>query len=774
MSLKEEEERIYIGGIQPPKLTVEMVQKRMASSLDDRIDFVSFDTVKSRTAKNDPWGRDDDAQTFFFATVRCKKGNRHSDFCGTANINQQHQCTSPNDQGYNMSPFDIIAKHYHNVKWKGCTLRVEKAKLHILKRLEQERMEMLNIEQAKKMPLQAATTSEASNVSLCSWQKTSPLDLQQGQKIKRNLRIKRKFGEEAYSVDTKPIQTNNYKDFHIAWKKLRMKRLKHVSDSSTDNTRKYSQENNRLTKSYSNNCSLQSKSYLNRAVHIVFDTTGDASENDISTRSNSDSIVESYEWSDSDETDGNVSDDGSFDLDGTKENQTQVKLQESKVVTIHDLTSMPLLPCQELLSSSSSSQSLDDNSSSSNHNHNYNHNKCNSNNNNSKDSSGYVWSDSDSDSDSKQEENRRGQSDTLMQKLDCNNQLKYGNSDEFASELNDSILIPLKSAEVDVVAKHDDPDFQEKSISLEDDVRMNMKMAIELFPDLSGIQPVTFDARGEQTSQELSSGWDTVGLMKRYDPFASSASRYEVKDGLMKNVNHEENNMEKEQDKSSFEDSDVCDASTNKNDRNVTSMEENGTMATRNVTQNTSQKMIVEVKPKLQVYEQQKLEQVFQQDRTSQGTTGFQISSLFDQSLFTNVASGPSGQKQNFSFGFVSDEKENSSSTKRDEHIEELDEREMTHESVLEKTQTVPEQISKASWTLKKRTGLLFTDEEINILVEKFYSANEGISGFSAIMENPKLTEEDNKKWEEERKSLTLDWKRKYKQAKTLKKKKFN
>jgi hypothetical protein len=553
-----------------------------------------------------------------------------------------------------------------------------------------------------------------------------------------------------------------------------MKRLKHVSDSSTDNTRKYSQENNRLTKSYSNNCSLQNKSYLNRAVHIVFDTTGDASENDISTISNSDSIVESYEWSDSDETDGNVSDDGSFDLDGTKENQTQVKLQESKVVTIHDLTSMPLLPCQELLSSSSSSQSLDDNSSSSNHNHNYNHNKCNSNNNNSKDSSGYVWSDSDSDSDSKQEENRRGQSDTLMQKLDCNNQLKYGNSDEFASELNDSILIPLKSAEVDVVAKHDDPDFQEKSISLEDDVRMNMKMAIELFPDLSGIQPVTFDARGEQTSQELSSGWDTVGLMKRYDPFASSASRYEVKDGLMKNVNHEENNMEKEQDKSSFEDSDVCDASTNKNDRNVTSMEENGTMATRNVTQNTSQKMIVEVKPKLQVYEQQKLEQVFQQDRTSQGTTGFQISSLFDQSLFTNVASGPSGQKQNFSFGFVSDEKENSSSTKRDEHIEELDEREMTHESVLEKTQTVPEQISKASWTLKKRTGLLFTDEEINILVEKFYSANEGISGFSAIMENPKLTEEDNKKWEEERKSLTLDWKRKYKQAKTLKKKKFN
>lgn len=732
---EEKEERIYIGGVQPPKLTVEMVQKRMASSLADQIDFVSFDTVQSRTAKNnDPWGRGDDAATFFFATVRNKEKKEHSDDVSSCISRDQPR------QHHGTSPLDIIAKHYHNVKWKGCSLRVEKAKLHILKRLEQERMEVLDRQSTQISPLvQEVTTSGPSTESM--GQKSFPCDHRQGQKIKRHLRIKRRFGEEAYLVDTKPIQTNNYKDFHVAFKKLKNKRKKLDSTSL---------ENGQLKRrSDSNESSLQSKKFLNRAIHIVFeneDVVGDNdhsdTNDDVSKTSDTDRLLERYEWSDSNDSDATK------DSDTSEDSHAMVNSDSSVLVNVHAIHGEK--DHQEELQQTRV-ESPD-----------------------SYHSGRYVWSDSDDndtdngdDDDYKEGDNIDRQHDETWGAMDYKNQSKHGNLDEFASELNESSFIPLtKSGEMNS-DKHDGPDFQETGISLEEDVRMNMKMAIQLFPELSRVQPVTFDAGGEQTSQEvISSGWDTVGQMKRYDPFASTASRYEIKE-VQSNIHDKESNVES---KGEDDDTNECDRSTEKN---KTSVENNSSVATSTVMPKTPH-MTVDEMPKQQIYQQQKLEQVFQQGRNSQGTTGFQMSSLFEQSLLTNESSRLSGQTQSFSFGFVPEEKENSCSTTRDENEEETSRgREMTSGNITEMTQMVPEPVSKTSWTLKKRAELSFTDEEINVLVEKFYRANEGIAGLSAIMENPKLMEEDNKKWEEERKSLTIDWKRKHKQAKTFKKKKF-
>jgi hypothetical protein len=141
--------------------------------------------------------------------------------------------------------------------------------------------------------------------------------------------------------------------------------------------------------------------------------------------------------------------------------------------------------------------------------------------------------------------------------------------------------------------------------------------------------------------------------------------------------------------------------------------------------------------------------------------------------LFTKEGSSvPSSQKQNFSFGFVPVEEEESCPINREKHENISKKEEMADEYVLKETQMGPKEVTESSRILKKRVGLSFTNEEINDRLEKFYSANEGMAGLSAIMGNPKLAEEDNRKWEEERKTLTLDWKRKHKQAKTVKKNK--
>jgi len=74
---------------------------------------------------------------------------------------------------------------------------------------------------------------------------------------------------------------------------------------------------------------------------------------------------------------------------------------------------------------------------------------------------------------------------------------------------------------------------------------------------------------------------------------------------------------------------------------------------------------------------------------------------------------------------------------------------------------------------LKKRRGLTFGKEELNIYSTQFFNANEGIDAILASMENPKVAEADQVKWDDERKVLTLDWKRKQKQAQSYKKKRL-
>ena len=154
--------KIYVGGIEPPKLTVETVEKRMKSTLGDRVEFVSIHHSKVKT---NAWG--EDSRTFFFISARVRTNN--------------------DNQATTSDPTEILAKEYHNVKWKGCTLKVEPAKLSFLDRLEVERKDIINEKLKKVEEIRLREQSE-----LASMKETKT------PKIKRQLNIRKQHGEEKY------------------------------------------------------------------------------------------------------------------------------------------------------------------------------------------------------------------------------------------------------------------------------------------------------------------------------------------------------------------------------------------------------------------------------------------------------------------------------------------------------------------------------------------------------------------------------------------------
>ncbi|GAX12041.1 hypothetical protein FisN_8Lh141 [Fistulifera solaris] len=94
-----EVERIYVGGVDPPRLTVEEVMHRIAADVKDKVELQ--DMCLSSTYCH-------------FNAISLQSG---------------------------VSALETIRKLYNNVKWKGCKLKVEAAKPHYLDRLAKERAE---------------------------------------------------------------------------------------------------------------------------------------------------------------------------------------------------------------------------------------------------------------------------------------------------------------------------------------------------------------------------------------------------------------------------------------------------------------------------------------------------------------------------------------------------------------------------------------------------------------------------------------------------------
>ena len=194
-------ERIYIGGLDPPRLTAEEVVSRLERIAG--VDIRSKDLVGNE-------------KSFFY--VNAVSGNE-------------------------ISALDKIAKQYNNVTWKRCKLVVQAARPHFLERLAKERLQRNGPERQQKE--------------------------KEARAIPRHLRIRQKFGEEAFPVDTKPATTSDWSDFSRLLSKLRQRREQHS-------------ESLRHAKHEHKNIPLlgRKKEFRNRAVHLRWNENwnGDNSE----------------------------------------------------------------------------------------------------------------------------------------------------------------------------------------------------------------------------------------------------------------------------------------------------------------------------------------------------------------------------------------------------------------------------------------------------------------------------------------------------------------
>ena len=840
-------QRIYIGGIQPPTLTVEMVQKRLESTLSNQIDFLSFDIQKSTNA----WG--EDAQTFFFATVQSRP---------VVSSSSSSQDNAADDALLLPPPIDVITKQYNNVKWKGCTLRIQKAKLHLLQRLEIERKEaeqarlkkiegeaLLKEQEAElKFQLTKQTnTNTNTNTTPTSTSTSTPVPVPVN-KTKRHLRIKKRFGEEAYIVDTKPVKTGNQKDLHLALKKQREKRAKHLDIWIQSRKKRKSQvlDIEQLKKEEAN-FSLQSKVFLNRAIHIHFGDDADVSmatarihnggggvrssiiysddedcPNDNTVRNlprstttsavsddessvpsssseeESDDKKEGYDWSDGSDDEAtehaNVEarkGDGDMVVSSEKSempnesNGTSVKEVEVLPATTNDMKEM-VHEKEPDASDDSDDQTK-----------------------------GYAWSDSEDDGDSDDDNQEKKRFDY--------NESKHDDLDEFASNFNDNVNTSWKYGEEDF-AGDDDADFQDVYLSLEVDVKSNLGVIAKLFPELSNKTPESFNETGAQAKPQAPAGWDSFGLMQRYDPTAASAVAYEVKpeepvedsdedaseeevtveankEGASEEeVESSENEVSSEEEEVSSEEIEPDDelkkleepsrpaASDSSDDESQESAPASEIVADKGASEdedvndgtvnndkptdaNEEKQTTTIIDTKEQVYEQKKLENIFQQERTGKGTTGFQMSSLFDQSVISTSA--PSPVDKGFSFSFQADPQ--TLETKVDTAEMETENGNATMNATQQKiTREIMDNTQPDLPKLKKRRGLTFSKEELEVYTTKFFNANQGIDAILASMKDPKRSEADQRKWmEEERTVLTLDWKRKQKYGQSQRKKKF-
>ena len=314
---KERRERIYVGGLDPSRgLTVELVAARLLAVED--VEILSINDVATSNGNHfQTFKRTGDTRNFFFLDARTTAAGSSE-----------------------LSALDILAKLYHKVKWKGCQIRVERAQPPFLTRLENERR--LRVNRLVSVGVLDATTSRSSP--------TNEEERERGveQKvvnIRRSLRIRKRFGEEAFHVDTRPRSLEMSHHDRKGWDMFaslhtRMDNKRQTQTRKLFERRKAERKLWASGKGSKRNSeegdNLNSLSFLNRSIHIRFGDQDycrdNASEKELqpkaadseqsgtssSTSSGTDEASEgTYVWSDDDSANG---------IDSGEESDEQQKL----------------------------------------------------------------------------------------------------------------------------------------------------------------------------------------------------------------------------------------------------------------------------------------------------------------------------------------------------------------------------------------------------------------------------------------------------------------
>ena len=751
-----ESERIYIGGLEPPRLTVRDLSKRLSSISQIQIESID-DGSKNDTT---------DTRTFMFVQASSKDSEKRS-------------------------AFDIIASNYHNVKWKGCRIIVESARLTFLQRLEHERQE-----KAQNHPVPKSEVTETS----CSITNVN-------RKIPRQLRIRRKYGEESFKVDTKPREMKDFTQFS--------RYLQYIRKAEQRQKQKQQQ-----VKGKKNQEELGKKTVLKRSLHIKFSEDGYDCKKVPSLSSmnkNSNTASESDSDSDSDSTTSSSSDASS-------------STQNSKVPEVTD---------------ASDTEEVEDDDN---------------------EQVEYIWSDEDDNESQKNDEegstasNKRGNemdgdhdedkdsfviqetnyktNDSVKQKENISSAPKkssYMWSDDESSddETDDDIEeIPMAKFDDDEGSQkeeeNDDDDDDKYNLSL--DVASNLNILSQMFGNVN-TKPNAVEFSGEQSDKPLSNNSSdgakltsvlngNLPSMQRFDPTDTRSIQKFQKVTVNKKIEEEKETADvsseddREEDDYGEEDSEEKSGGECEEDGEEYSVEEESGEDTtpENIDDNkinnesaTEEKGVVvkddddDDEDKNYIYKQSKLETIFQKARENPQVSEFKFGSLFGGVMSNETEENNKNKSDSdnagggFSFGFqMSDEtttQENSMETNNaniesidkqcDENEEKANDSTITTHSRATDTTTTS---SMYGFDIPRHQGLEYYKQSSNDFLNKW------VNHFYDIYSN-QITNCDNERkahnhdskdeqqeeqdiWIKERKTLTMDWKRKQKLALSRKSKK--
>lgn len=329
--------RIYIGGLDPYKLTVDEVIQRLRQQLLLDDDDVSNNKYKIHDIFS---SSQISSASYVHFTISVVNSSNNTNTINSGNeLTPTTQSSSSGgkqqqQQQLLLSPFDKVSKLFHNVKWKGCKLKVELAKPHFLQRLREEIQQRTTTTNSNeqldndvndetttiknrdhhdehrndksRITTTTVTSAIATSTTACSGTekkiKTDSESIQQ--LIPRHLRIKKGYGEERVKVDTKPCLVTDWKSFDLISKQMKVKRESYQKLMNKHNTNNKQQQQQQQKQQSSNkllydskqntnsDTDQQKKAYFNRAIHLRFvdDSTNSNNVNNTSIINNNNSI----------------------------------------------------------------------------------------------------------------------------------------------------------------------------------------------------------------------------------------------------------------------------------------------------------------------------------------------------------------------------------------------------------------------------------------------------------------------------------------------------
>ena len=199
-------ERVYIGGLDPSRLSVEDVLRRLQRTLQDQVE------------------------------LRHQIATKKKSYCHFDVVSLQTDCTA----------LEAIRKLYNNVTWKGCKIRVQAAEPTFLERLARERQERLEKRQANPPTVTTKATLTA---------------------IPRHLKVKRTYGEGSWNVDTKPVEVTDWSAFAKMRNRL-LQKQQELQQQRRQQQQQKSQSKNR--KGVIASAARRKTYQWNRAVRLCF------------------------------------------------------------------------------------------------------------------------------------------------------------------------------------------------------------------------------------------------------------------------------------------------------------------------------------------------------------------------------------------------------------------------------------------------------------------------------------------------------------------------